>query len=584
MSNRPAALTGINFSRCGFCQKGLKLGSWRATMQHFHPPRAVGATSPKLISQDEPSPLRKRVAKGTSLHRSRSRIAIEFELKLAAPPEDLEKVERALLAMPIMRSERQTNVVSTYYDTPALILNREGLTLRVRKQGQSFVQTVKANDLIGKNVWERREWEEPITSSRPDLNAPKTRAHLPQAIREKELRSIFTTAVTRKVIEIEPHPSTRIEVAIDKGEIRTADGGAVEPISEIELELKDGDPAPLYDLALRLLEFAEIRLEMSSKAERGYRLAGTATLPRAVQAEPVTLDPAMAVEAALRGFAQACLNHLLNNEKAALAGEPEAIHQMRVAVRRLRSALSVMKSMLPAEDYRWASEELKWIAHSLAPARNWDIFVADLLRPVRDALPDRRDLDLLVGAAERCRRAAFDNAKHAIRSKRHTESMLRLLRWFAVCGWRDQPISENSALLLAPIVDVAPVLIKHCYRKARRRCKHFEEQTPAERHKLRIALKKVRYTIEFLGSLFDEYDVRLLVNRLKALQDYLGHANDVRVAYDLISECRDVKNHDASVIDRAGGIVLGWHERVLADREAKLRKHVRRFKQLDPFW
>jgi triphosphatase len=101
---------------------------------------------------------------------------------------------------------------------------------------------------------------------------------------------------------------------------------------------------------------------------------------------------------------------------------------------------------------------------------------------------------------------------------------------------------------------------------------------------LRIALKKVRYTIEFLGSLFDEHDVRLLVKRLKALQDYLGHANDVRVAYDLISECKDVKSHDTSVIDRAGGIVLGWHERDLADREPKLRKHVRRFKQLDPFW
>jgi triphosphatase len=101
---------------------------------------------------------------------------------------------------------------------------------------------------------------------------------------------------------------------------------------------------------------------------------------------------------------------------------------------------------------------------------------------------------------------------------------------------------------------------------------------------LRIALKKVRYTIEFLGSLFDERDVRLLVNRLKSLQDYLGHANDVRVAYDLIRECRDMKDQDASATDRAGGIVLGWHERDLAGREAKLRKHVRRFKQLDPFW
>jgi triphosphatase len=553
-------------------------------MQHFHSLRAAGATSPELISRHDAPPLRKSVARGTSLHRSRTRIAIEFELKFAAPPEELEKVERALLAMPTARSEPQTNVVSTYYDTPALILKREGLTLRVRKQGQRFVQTVKADDLVGTNVWERPEWEEPITSSRPDLNPAKTRARLPRAIREKDLRPVFTTTVTRKVIEIEPHPSTRIEVAIDKGEIRTADGSAAEPISEIELELKDGDPAPLYDLALRLLEFAEIRLEMSSKGERGYRLAGTATLPRAVQAEPVTLDPAMTVEAALHTFGHRCLNHLIKNEKVALAGEPEAIHQMRVAVRRLRSALSPLKSMLPAEHYRWASGELKWISHSLAPARNWDIFVVDLLRPVRDALPDRCDLDLFDGVAERCRRAALDNAKHAIRSKQHTASMLRLLRWFALRGWRDQSISENSVLLLSPIADVAPDLIKPCYRKARRRCKHFEEQTPAERHKLRIALKKVRYTIEFLGSLFDEHDVRLLVNRLKALQDYLGHANDVRVAYDLISECKDVKSHDASVIDRAGGIVLGWHERDLADREAKLRKHVRRFKQLDPFW
>jgi hypothetical protein len=66
-------------------------------------------------------------------------------------------------------------------------------------------------------------------------------------IRKEDLRPAFTTVVTRRVIELEPHASTRIEVAIDKGEIRTADCGAVEPISEVELELKRGDPAVLYD-------------------------------------------------------------------------------------------------------------------------------------------------------------------------------------------------------------------------------------------------------------------------------------------------------------------------------------------------
>jgi inorganic triphosphatase YgiF len=517
-------------------------------------------------------------------HRRRRLIAIEFELKLAAPAAELEKAERALLAMPTARSEVHPKLVSTYYDTSTLKLYRKGLTLRVRTQGQGFVQTVKAGGPIGTNLWERSEWEEPIAGNRPDLNTPKTPARLHHAIREEDLRPVFTVTVTRKVIEIEPLPSTRIEVAIDNGEIRDADGVAVEPISEVELELKAGDPGAVYDLALRLLEFAEVRLETRSKAERGYRLIGPASRPRAVHADPVALDPAMTVEAALHCFGQRCLDHLLRNEQVALAGEPEAIHQMRVAVRRLRSALSALKSMLSTEHYRWISEELKWLLHALAPARNWDVFVAHLLRTVTAVLPDRRELEQLAIAAERSRRAAFDEAKQALLSGRHTEATLRLLRWLAAREWRHQSISENACLLLAPIVDVAPDLIARRYRKARWRCKRFEELSPAERHKMRIALKKLRYTIEFLGSLFDKREVCAFTGKLKSLQDCLGHANDVRVAYDLMSQFRDVKDDDARSIDRAGGIVLGWHERGLADHEPILRKYIRRFIQLAPFW
>jgi CHAD domain-containing protein len=340
--------------------------------------------------------------------------------------------------------------------------------------------------------------------------------------------------------------------------------------------------ATLYDSALGLPKIVQIRPGMRRKAGRGY---GPLTdVPQPVQAGPVTLGPTMTVEAALQRFGQRCLNHLLRNEPVALAGEPEGVHQMRVAARRLRSVLSALKPMLPPAHHRWTAEELRWLTHALAPARNWDIFTADLLRPVNDALPDRHEMKHLVSAAERSRRAAFDDAKQAILSQRHTEAMLRLLRWFAARAWRDQPISENTALLLAPIADVAPDLIERCHRKARRRCKRFDELTPAERHKLRIALKKMRYTVEFLGSLFDKDEVRAFVKRLKSLQDYLGHANDVRVAYDLMDQIRETKNHNAGAIDRAGGIVLGWHERDLVDREPKLRKHVRRFKQLDPFW
>ena len=55
-------------------------------------------------------------------------------------------------------------------------------------------------------------------------------------------------------------------------------------------------------------------------------------------------------------------------------------------------------------------------------------------------------------------------------------------------------------------------------------------------------------------------------------------------AYDLVEQCHETGDQDARVTACAGGIVLGWHERDLVEREPKLSKRVRRFGQLDPFW
>ena len=71
------------------------------------------------------------------------------------------------------------------------------------------------------------------------------------------------------------------------------------------------------------------------------------------------------------------------------------------------------------------------------------------------------------------------------------------------------------------------------------------------------------------------------INRLKLLQDFSAMRTTSVIAYDLMDQFQD---HDVRAIDRASGIVLGWHERDLADREFNLRRHVRRFKKLAPFW
>jgi inorganic triphosphatase YgiF len=474
-----------------------------------------------------------------------------------------------------------SRLISTYYDTPDLALKHQGLSLRVREQSGRFIQTVKSGDLAGSDFLTRGEWEDELAESCPDPGAAQSGEHLPDGI-AGALQPLFATDVTRTTVAIEPAPATRIEAAIDQGEIRSAAGGGTEPISEIELELKSGDAAALYDVALQLLDVASIRIEPRSKSERGYQLgeAGEAA-PPVVHAEPVALDPMMSVEAALQEIGRACLAHLLHNEAAALAMDPEGVHQMRVAVRRIRSAISAFKKLLPAADRRRVFRELAWLVDILGRARNLDVFGTELLQPARAALSHEAGIDDLAAALDSERKAAYERVERAILSERHAAGMLRLSHWFEARGWRDGP-AERSALLTSPIGELAPRVLDRRWREVRKRSKRFGRLTAPQRHKLRISAKKLRYTMELLGSLFDQDDLQEFMKRLKRLQDDLGYANDVRVAHDILPElCGGVRR---GPVGRAGARLLEWHEKALAKAERKLRKRLNRVNRATPFW
>jgi triphosphatase len=496
----------------------------------------------------------------------------EVELKLAADVADLPRIRRAL---PEGHSRPpRTTLVSTYYDTADRQLARRRLVLRVRRQRRRYIQAVKSQDVSGAAAATRGEWEDVIAGERPDLSAPNSGGHLPAAIGEHELCPLFSTEIRRAVVPIRLDASTEIEVALDEGSVRTADGVRSEPICEVELELKRGDAAALYELALRLLDIAPLRIEMRTKAERGFQLLdGAADAPSPARALPVDLTAEMTVEEALQRIGFECLAMIMRNEPAALADVPEGVHQMRIAVRRLRSMITAVRRMLPPQDYEWVRLELKWLAGALGPARNWDMFSIGILAPVKSALLSGSELAGLSRVSEQERRSAHEQAEVAIRSTQYTIALLKLSRWFGACGWRDQPLNEYSALLMAPIGEVAPNLIARLYKKARAAADRFDELTLKQRHEVRIRIKKLRYTIDVLGSLFAKDEVAKFAQRLKPLQDDLGHANDVSVASELLADLRVSEN--PAVIGRAAGVVLGWHDRGLADHERKLLKHVR---------
>jgi inorganic triphosphatase YgiF len=485
--------------------------------------------------------------------------------------------------MKMARVSAQERLTSTYYDTPDAALKERGLTLRVRDQGGHFLQTVKEGDLASGDLLSRGEWEDAVAEDRPDPGAAQSGRRLPEGA-AADLRPFFVTEVTRTIFAVEPLPGAAIEAAVDEGEIRAVASDRAEPISEVELELKAGGAAALYDLAAQLLEVAPLRIETRSKSERGYRLAecGDAA-PPAVHAEPVTLHPDMTVEAALQKIGRSCLAQLLRNEPAVLSAQPEGVHQMRVAVRRLRSAISSLKKILPQEDAQWVTDELRWLGGTLGPARNLDVFAAELVPAARTGLPDEPGWDDLAAALDRMRAAGYDQIREAILSQRYTASMLRLLRWFEASGWHGHSGSDEPDAMTSPIDQIAPEVLDRRRRKIKQRGKGFGSLMPGERHKLRIAVKKLRYTIELFGSLFDRDGLERFVDRLKRLQSDLGYANDVRVAHEFVTELF-ARIEPQSPAAHAWLAVLEAHDQMLAGREQKLRQHRRQLNDAAPFW
>lgn len=519
----------------------------------------------------------------------------ETELKLAARPEDL-SILRAAPAITgrAVGPESVRTLESTYYDTPDRRLAERLATLRVRKTGDGFVQTVKsAPEADG---LARGEWECALPSAQPDLTliADSEALALLGPLSDSELEPVFTSYIERGSVEVRlggGATASLIEIAFDQGEVRLPDGRAT-PVCEIELELKSGSPAALFDLGLELAALAPLRLEVRTKAARGYALAaGESDL--SAKAEKLTLDSDITVEGAVARIVRACVTHLAANEAVTLTGDDsEGVHQMRVALRRLRSAIALFRPFVPTPQYLWLVGEIKWLAGSLGPARDWDVFATELLAPVRDAFHRAdghghavvEDIDALAAAAEARRLRAYVTAREAVGSPRYTAFLLGLGAWVEKRGWRDQPVSEESVRLFEPVVGLADHLLEKLNRKSKRAGQGFAHLPVAQRHQLRIALKKLRYAAEFFRSLYDDKPVRRYLQDLAAMQDALGHLNDVATATRLLHELHEDGSHSLPGEPRAAGIVIGWHARGVSDTEAPLVALWHDFLDAKRFW
>ena len=415
----------------------------------------------------------------------------EIELKLDVPVHNLPRLTASSLLKSASKSAaKPANLVSVYFDTSKLQLHQQGLSLRVRRIGRHHVQTIKQENSGNTALFARSEWEHNVPAKEPDLDVARETALAPLLNKKlcRALKPVFETHIQRRVLQMRSGKSD-IELSIDKGKVEA--GRKSSPLCEVELELKQGNVSDLFKLAKMLAHEVPVQLAVKSKADRGYALL-TAEKAAAVKAVPVAFAPESDVQHAFQIIASACLHQLVANQSLMLAGNSEALHQMRVALRRLRAAISLFSDMLTNPQTEALKSEFKWITGELGPAREFEVLLKHVARPVAD-----RDHDEL-GAAPVSRELrqkgedALARARAAVESLRFRDLALDTAAWIETGDWTHNPDDAAGMLRRRPFAAVAADQLRRRWKNCLRSGKHLDALDPRHRHKLRIQAKKLR--------------------------------------------------------------------------------------------
>ncbi|HRP96863.1 MAG TPA: CHAD domain-containing protein, partial [Rhodocyclaceae bacterium] len=427
-----------------------------------------------------------------------------------------------------------------------------------RRQGRKWLQTVKCAAPSTGGLTQRPEWEQPFDGAFDfsAIDAPRAAKWLRRCA--ADLVPVFSTRFRRETRRHIGADGASVLMMLDTGAVVA--GEHSEPICELELELEHGRPLDLLLLASALAADVALLPSDLSKAERGYRLhQGLTDAP--ARAEPSSIAPTQTPLEAFRSLAFAGVRQWQANVLGAMGDpDPEFIHQLRVSQRRLRSLLRLFSPLLPAAFVADWSARLRDNARGFGEARDLDVLYDEILAPVAglDAAGDAA-LARLQGLVH----AARDAARVQVLARLDAAAQGRLLLDF-VTALHALPIDDPAQDALTVF---ARRQLERLVRKVRRR--HAAACAPdgaQALHALRIALKRLRYALEFFTPLLPAKASARYQKALVRAQDALGFINDVDVARGRLTQWA---GEDAELRATAA-YVCGWH----APRHARLRRRV----------
>lgn len=475
-------------------------------------------------------------------------MATEIELKFRIPPARLAALRRAVATA----GADVQPLAAAYYDTAGEHLAQARMALRLRCEGGTWVQTLKAE---GATPMQRLEHNVPLPgAARPALDiarhdgsaAGAALQRLLVRAGEPALQERHATTVQRTRRRLRSGGAV-IELALDEGTVQA--GGRCLALCEIEFELVSGPPQALLALAGRWVARHGLLLDVRSKSELGHTLAADLPASPPTQARPLRLGRQASMESARAAMLGNALGQVLANASQMAAGpaEPEHLHQLRVGLRRLRSVLGVCWPVagggLAVADGGAAAiqQTLAVLFQQLGAARDADA-MGSWLWPALQAA-GAPPLQAQPPAA-----LAADPAK-LLRAPATQQLWLALLGLglppalpaaAAAASAAATPLPPATAPPLAAIA-VLPGPLQQLLRQVRRDARRFTQLDDQARHRLRRRIKRLRYLTELSAGLWPARRLAAFLKRLKPAQALLGEVNDTVVA---LAHCRALADTD----------------------------------------
>lgn len=477
---------------------------------------------------------------------------------------------------------------SIYLDTPEHALKKAGIALRLRRDGRRWVQTVKTKAGLHGGLSQVGEVENPAPGGRLCLDKipdAAVRDEVVQRVNGLPLEPVCETVIKRSASELSLADGTRAELAVDVGEVRAGERSA--ELREVEIELIDGRPGGLFDIARALFNDGGLRFSTLSKAARGYLLAEQGYIDPPIaprNAEDVALDRAEISEHATRNTLRECLDQISANVVVVRKlDDIEGPHQLRVGLRRLRSAFSVFKPVLESPEKARLSGEARWLGQEVGRLRDLDVVANDIVRKEAGTHLDEPGLTALADALVHQSAELRGALRTLLAGPRVQAFLIDLAQFIETRGWLVPQDFGQTARLASPVVDLADVSLNKRWKKVRKHASGLETLNAEQRHELRKELKKLRYAVEFFASLYPAKRVDPFLKRLKKLQAVFGDLNDAATVKTMLTGAEAPVDGGAPA-QRAAGWMIGASQARAEFGWAGAKGLWRNLEDTRPFW